>query len=139
MTLIDAQMRDFQEQVLTQLRVMASAGEAYLAQLAWFIEHDIRFQQHHTGLMRCVGHELTPSAEGASGAAVWLHMTIQGLLRSATRQREIAADTDERFLVAALLVLLRPDVVAILRESQGQSPTAISAGLQRLVYGFLTN
>ena len=138
MALIDAQMCDFQEQVLSQLRMMTDIGETYLAQLAWFIGHYIRFQQQHKGLLGCVGHELTPSSPTASGAAIWLHLTIQGLLRGAAQQGEIATEPENGFLIAMLEVLLRPDVVEILRETQEQEPETIIAGLQRLVYRFQT-
>lgn len=138
MVLMDSQMRDFQEQVLTQLRARTAAGEANLAQLAWFIDYYVHFQLRHAPLLSSGGDMVAPNFPPGIGPASWLRMTIQGLLRAASNRGEIPADRDFQFVVAALLVLLRPDMVKTLHETHAQSAQAMSAGLQQMIYALLT-
>ena len=137
MALMDAQMCDFQEQVLAQLRARGAAGEPYLAQLAWFIDHYIHFQMGHAPLLTCAGHEHVPKFHPEPGPFVWLRMTVQGLLRAASAAAELSADADSEFAAAALLILLRPDLVNTMRETHQQSTDRIIAGLQQIVHALL--
>ncbi len=138
MVLMDSQMRDFQEQVLAALRARTVAGEPYLAQLTWFIAYYIHFQLRHAPLLSSGSLTDVPKLPPGIGPASWLRMTIQGLLRAASNRGEIPADRDVQFVVAALLVLLRPDMLKTLHETHAQSAEAMSAGLQQMICALLT-
>ncbi|MCB0060958.1 MAG: TetR/AcrR family transcriptional regulator [Caldilineaceae bacterium] len=135
LALLDTQMRDFQEHTLTQLSIMGTEHQSYLAQLMWFIEAWVHFQAHHSLLLCAVSQDQPLDHHPYSPPFLWQRMTIHGLLRRAAEQHEVADDIDVPFSADALLALLQPDVLRLQQEVNGHSSAQVVAGLQRLVSG----
>lgn len=131
--LVDTQVREFQEQILQQLRRMNTAQDSYVAQLQWFLAADVRFQEEHLPMMRAIlGDELVaPDHEPPS--QWWLRRTIEGLLGAAQRDGELAPDVDLPYFVDVLLILLHPFTLHNQRTNYGFSQERIIAGLRHLV------
>jgi AcrR family transcriptional regulator len=135
LTLLDTQMREFQEQTLTQLRTMMAANEPMLAQLAWFIEAWIAFQTRHSPLLCAVSQEMAIESSPHSPPFLWQRRTVHGLLDAAAQRGELAPAVDVPFTADALLALLQPDILVAQQQQGGHTPERISAGIQRLLQG----
>ncbi|MEZ4675364.1 MAG: TetR/AcrR family transcriptional regulator [Caldilineaceae bacterium] len=138
LALLDTQMRDFQDQTLAQFNAMGTDGQAYLAQLAWFINAWVHFQAHHSLLLCAVSQDFQVEDHPHSPPFLWQRMTIHGLLRRAANAREVAADVDVAFSADALLALLQPDILRLQQEIGGYSSAQVVAGIQRFVHGLQT-
>ncbi|MEZ4616443.1 MAG: TetR/AcrR family transcriptional regulator [Caldilineaceae bacterium] len=89
LALLDTQMRDFQDQTLAQFNAMGTDGQAYLAQLAWFINAWVHFQAHHSLLLCAVSQDFQVEDHPHSPPFLWQRMTIHGLLRRAANARKL--------------------------------------------------
>ena len=133
LALMDHQMATFQAQVLAQLGRMTQDHTAKLAQLQWFLDALIHFNEMHTPLL-CEASQSIYFAPGTRPAPyIWQHMTVMGLLRGAVAANEIAPDQDFPMLADTILAPLQPAVFRLLRDGNGYTPERISATLQGLV------
>lgn len=137
MTLLDTQMRAFQERVLTHLRTMTSADAPKLAQLAWFIEALIRFQEHHIPLLTCAGRDVAQRFHPETSPFAWQRMTVHGLLRTALAAGEIHHAIDLDFITDSFLVWVRPDILHRQRTVNGYTTARIITGLQHNLYALV--
>ena len=135
LTLLDTQMREFQDQTLIKLRAMVATNEGALAQLAWFIEAWVYFQAHHSLLLCAVSQEMAIDSNPHSPPFLWQRRTVHGLLHTAAQRGELATAVDVPFTADALLALLQPDILLAQQQQGGHSPERIITGLQRLLQG----
>jgi AcrR family transcriptional regulator len=132
-TLLDTQMRGFQDATLQQLRTMSAAGVPKLAQLRWFLSATVEFHEHHLPMMRAIFGEASPPVGFEPPPQWWARRTITGLLSSAHKHGEISMDVDPPYFVDALLALVHPFTLHAQRTNQGLSNERIVAGLKRIV------
>ncbi len=135
LALLDTQMRDFQDQTLHQLRVMALDMTSFVQQLGWFIEAWIGFQAHHSLLLCAVSQDYQVDDHPQSPPFRWQRMTVHALLHRAANAGELATDVDVAFTADAILTLLQPDTLRFQQEIGGYTSAQMSAGLQRLIDG----
>lgn len=135
LTLLDTQLREFQDQTLAQLRTMVAADAPALAQLAWFIEAWISFQAHHSLLLCAISQEIAIESNPHSPPFLWQRRTVHGLLQSAAQRGELATGVDVAFTADALLALLQPDILQAQQQQGGHAPARIIAGIQQLLQG----
>lgn len=135
LTLLDTQLREFQDQTLAKLRTMMAANEPALTQLAWFIEAWIYFQGHHSLLLCAISQELAIDSNPHSPPFLWQRRTVHGLLQTAAQRGELATAVDVSFTADALLALLQPDTLLAQQQQGAYSPARIIAGIQRLLQG----
>ena len=140
LALLNSQMSDFQNEVLSTLREMAHHSRGQLEQLEWFFDALVHFNERHSPLlsaarseMRGIDHDnLTPR----SAPFAWIRMTVIGLLTGGVRTGELRADVDAAVLADVLLGALNPQQFYVLRHGpNAYSLERISAGLKRLVRG----
>ena len=105
LALMDSQLRAFQDERLGEMREMAAAGVAYLAQLERFLEALVYFTRIHAPLQRAV----------AAG--------------------ETAPDLDAAYVAEALLAPLEANTLRFQMENLNFSAERITAGLQSLLRG----
>lgn len=137
LALLDTQLRDFQDQTLTQLRTMIAAGEPVLRQLAWFVEAWIYFQERHSVLLCAASQdsqELALENHPHSLPLRWQRHTVHGLLQLAAQRGEVAKTVDILFTADALLALLQPDILRAQQQFSGHSSGRIVMGIQRLIH-----
>lgn len=134
LALMDAQMLEFQNRMLAEFRRLAAQDVAYLEQLAFFFDELVEFTEMH--------HPLLAEVEraGLFGEGVppgmphfWQSMTIQALLRQASRQGEVSEDLDLAYIGEALLATLQVDVFRFQRTVRGFSLSRIQDGLRELI------
>ena len=133
--LLDTQMREFQDETLSEMRRMSGAGESKLSQLRWFLQAMIYFQARHLPMMRGIFGDSPPPPGFEPPPQWWAHRTIEGLLRSAQTQGEIALEIDLPYFVDALLVLIHPYTLQVQRANYQFSNERIVAGLWQIVAG----
>lgn len=131
--LLDTQMREFQDQTLQQLRGMNEAGTTRIAQLRWFLEAVVHFQEQRLPMMRAIFSEGRLPAGFEPPVQWWARRTIEGLLIGAQRHGEIAPEVDTAYFVDALLLLLHPFTLYNQRTLHGFSNERIAAGLLRIL------
>ncbi len=132
--MLDTQMREFQDETLSELRRMSGAGESKLSQLRWFLQAMVHFHERHLPMMRGIfGAAPPPGFEPPP--QWWAHRTIEGLLTSAQAQDEIDSEVDLPYFVDALLVLIHPFTLHVQRTHHHFSNERIIAGLWRIVAG----
>lgn len=136
--LLDTQMRDFQDETLQQLRNMSETGTPKLAQLRWFLQAVVEFQERHLPMMCSIFGEAAPPPGFEPPPQWWARRTIAGLLASAQRHGEMAGTVDLDYFVEALLVLIHPFTLHAQRASHGFSNERIVAGLARIIDGLAT-
>jgi AcrR family transcriptional regulator len=131
--LLDAQMREFQELTLQQLRELRAASAAWLAQLRWFLGALVQFYEEHLPMMRTICGDAPPTANFEPPPQWWARQAIAGLLGNAQRHSEIAAGVDLAYFVDALLVLVHPFTLHNQRAHLHLSKERIVAGLRQIV------
>lgn len=136
LALMDNQLRDFQDRMLTRMQVMTSQGEGRLGQLSEFLDSLVQFNLIHMPLLQEVQqHNLNISAEDMSRPHYWEYLTVYGLLQAATRQGEVPAGMDIPVLAEMLLAPLIPFTFRYQLEVAGFAPERISAALRTIVMG----
>jgi len=138
LALMDAQMVEFQNNMLNRMQQMTAANVPKLDQLLNFIDALVYFTDTHSPLLCEVQRE--GLLQGVSDSRVqlphfWQHMTVCGLLKAAAANEEIAADCDAEYLADAILSPLKADIFRFQIEVRGFTLERISAGLQTLVVG----
>jgi AcrR family transcriptional regulator len=139
--MLDTQMVDFQNDVLAKLRAMTVAGDRRQAQIEWFLDALVHFNQRHAPLLCAALRDIANPFPGGMGPQsrsspfAWIRMTVTGLLHSGVSTQEFAVDLDVPVIADALLGVLQPQVFNAMRADF--SLERISAGLIRLLRGLL--
>lgn len=136
LTLLDSQLRAFQDEQLATFRQMREEGTPFLLQLTHFLKALARFTERHMPLLievqqhgQYVGNEILERPHS------WQYITVHGLLREAARAGEIAAEADAPVIAEALLAPLGAFTYRFQRERLGFTPERIGGGLALLVQG----
>jgi AcrR family transcriptional regulator len=139
LALMDTQMADFQNGMLSRMQQMNIAGVPKLEQLQQFIDALVYFTDVHSPLLCEVQREgLLQGILDNNRLQMphfWQHMTISGLLKAAATAGEIPADLDTDYLADALLAPLVANLFQFQKEVRGFTLDRISAGMQTLVSG----
>lgn len=137
LALLDTQMADFQNAVITQFSQMTRAGQPNLQRLEWFLDALVHFNDRHFPLL-CVARRELPIESGTHPKPwIWQQMTVRGLLQGAVRAREIPADVarelDVPIMTNLLLAPMHPETFRGMNVDTGGDLSRISAGLQHMV------
>jgi AcrR family transcriptional regulator len=137
LALLDTQMSEFQDEVLSTLREMSHKHESHLSQLIWFLDALVIFSERHSPLLCAAQHEMRILAPVPpdSSPFQWQRMTVSGLLNAAISAGEAKRDLDIPVVADALLAPLNMTLFDAQRRVYGYSLERISAGLKQLVMG----
>ncbi|MCW1970788.1 MAG: TetR/AcrR family transcriptional regulator [Anaerolineae bacterium] len=133
LALMDHQMTQFQDHVLTEMGRMTRDGAAKLAQLQWFLDAHLHFNEKHTALLCEASQSIYFAPSMRPPPYVWQHMTVLGLLRGAIAAAEMPDSDDLPVLADAIMALIHPSIFRLMRDGNGYTPERISATLQSLV------
>lgn len=138
LALMDAQMLEFQNNMISRMQQMTSALVPKIDQLTNFMDALVYFTNTHSPLLCEVQRE---GLLGLDNGRIqmphfWQHMTVSGLLKSAMAAGEIDPDLDADYLADALLAPLKADIFRFQIEVRGFSLERISAGLQTIINSF---
>ncbi len=134
LAMMDDQMAEFQNGMLTDMREMSTQGVPYLTQLAHYMSRLIVFAERHAPLL-CEVERSGLLLENAHPELphLWHSLTITALLRSAQRHGEIAPDLDVEFFAEALIAPSQVDALRYQRDVRGFSNDRIATGFQSLI------
>lgn len=137
LALMDAQMVEFQNNMISQMQQMNSALVPKIAQLTFFMDALVYFTNAHSPLLCEVQREglLALDNSRIQLPHFWQHMTVSGLLKSAMAAGEVDPELDADYLADALLAPLKADIFRFQIEVRGFSLERISAGLQTIING----
>ncbi len=137
LALLDTQMADFQNGMLSRMQQMNIAGLPKLEQLQQFMDALVYFTDTHSPLLCEVQREglLPLDNTRLQLPHFWQHMTVSVLLRSAAAAGEIPPDLDTDYLADALLSPLKADFFQFQKNNRGFTLERISAGLRTLISG----
>ena len=134
LALMDTQMAEFQNAMLTLFNGLSAQGVPYLPQLATFLRSLVEFTDVHSPLLVEVQRAgMLQSFEQINLPHFWQYMTVSALLRSAERAGELTGGLDLEYLGEALLAPLHVDTFRFQRQVRGYSTERIAAGLQSLI------
>jgi AcrR family transcriptional regulator len=135
LALMDTQMAEFQNAMLTLFNGLSAQGVPYLEQLATFLRSLVEFTEMHSPLLVEVQRAgMIQSDERLNLPHFWQYMTVSALLRSAERAGELADGLDLEYLGEALLAPLQVDYFRFQRNIRGYTLERISDGLRSLVF-----
>lgn len=135
LALMDTQMAEFQNAMLTLFNGLSAQGVPYLEQLATFLRSLVEFTEIHSPLLVEVQRAgMIQSEERLNLPHFWQYMTVSALLRSAERAGELADGLDLEYLGEALLAPLQVDYFRFQRNIRGYTLERISDGLRSLVF-----
>lgn len=137
LALLDTQMADFQNGMLSRMQQMNMVGLPKLEQLQQFMDALVYFTDTHSPLLCEVQREglLPLDNTRLQLPHFWQHMTISALLRTAAAAGEISPDLDTDYLADALLSPLKADFFQFQKNNRGFTLERISAGLRTLISG----
>ena len=141
LALMDVQMRDFQDGILSRMQQLSADGASKITQLDQFIDALVYFTETHSPLLCEVQREGSLMDQvGIDNARLqlphfWQHMTISGLLRTAVTEGELSPKIDVDYIADALLSPLKADIFRFQRTVRGFSLDRISAGLRLIITG----
>ncbi|MCL4264278.1 MAG: TetR/AcrR family transcriptional regulator [Anaerolineae bacterium] len=137
LALLDTQMADFQNGMLSRMQQMNIAGLPKLEQLEQFMDALVYFTDTHSPLLCEVQREglLPLDNTRLQLPHFWQHMTVNALLRSAAAAGEISPALDTDYLADALLSPLKADFFQFQKTNRGFTLERISAGLRTLISG----
>ena len=137
LALMDAQMIEFQNNIISQMQQMTVAFVPKIDQLMHFIDALVYFTDTHSPLLCEVQREglLALDNSRIQLPHFWQHMTVCGLLKSAMLAGEIDPDLDADYVADAILAPLKADIFRFQIEVRGFSLERISAGLQTIING----
>lgn len=138
LALLDTQMRDFQNGILSRMQQLTTDGVPKLEQLDQFIDALVYFTETHAPLLCEVQREgmlMDMDEARVQLPHFWQHMTISGLLKTAVAEGELSAGVDIDYVSDALLAPLKADIFHFQRTSRGFSLERISAGLRQIISG----
>jgi len=138
LALMDTQMTDFQNSILSRMQQLNAQGVPKLEQLDQFLDALVYFTDTHSPLL-CVAQSagLLQDVEERMIQLphFWQYMTVKGLLKTAVSHHELSPNLDIEYLADALLAPLRADIFRYQREVRGFSLERISAGLRMIIAG----
>ncbi|MBP6786041.1 MAG: TetR/AcrR family transcriptional regulator [Candidatus Promineofilum sp.] len=135
LALMDTQMNEFQNAMLTLFNGLSQQGVPFLEQLAIFLRSLVDFTEMHSPLL--VEVERAGMVQGDIPLNLphfWQYMTVSALLRSAARGGELTPGLDLDYLGEALLAPLQVDYFRFQRYMRNYSTERISDGLRSLVF-----
>lgn len=138
LALMDTQMTEFQNNMLSHMQLMTLNETPKLEQLLQFIDALVYFTDAHSPLLCEVQREgLLPAIENSrlQMPHFWQHMTVSGLLKAAAVAGEIPPHLDTEYLADAILSSLNADIFQFQKVVRGFSLERISEGLRTLVAG----
>lgn len=134
LALMDTQMSEFQNAMLTLFNGLTAQGVPYLGQLGHFLRSLVEFTEIHSPLLVEVERAgMLPGGGRLNLPHFWQYMTVSALLRSAERAGELTGGLDLEYLGEALLAPLHVDTFRFQRQVRGYSTERIAAGLQSLI------
>lgn len=134
LALMDTQMAEFQNAMLTLFNGLSAQGVPYLEQLATFLRSLVEFTEIHSPLLVEVQRAgMIQNDERLNLPHFWQYMTVSALLRSADRAGELDQGLDLDYLGEALLAPLQVDYFRFQRHARGYTVERISDGLRSLV------
>lgn len=136
LSLLDTQMREFQDKRLDEMRRQARAGDPFLQQLGHFLEALVSFSDTHLPLL-CEVQQVSEALDDRDTQRphFWQYMTVHGLLRKAVQAGELPDDLDTAYVAEALLAPLAPHTFRLQREMLGFNLPRIAAGLRSILSG----
>ncbi len=138
LALMDTQMVEFQNGILSRLQQMSAQNTPKMDQLDQFIDALIYFTDAHAPLLcevQRAGLLQDHDPDGLELPHFWQYMTVNGLLKAAVLNGEISDTLDVDYLADAILAPLKADIFYYQREVRGFSLERISAGLRLLLDG----
>lgn len=138
LALMDTQMVDFQNGMLARMQQMSLHGMSKMTQLDQFMDALVYFTDAHAPLLCEVQREGLLQDQEPDRLELphfWQYMTVNGLLKAAVANGELATTLDIDYLADALLAPLKADIFYFQREARGFSLERISAGLRLLLAG----
>lgn len=138
LALMDTQMIDFQNGMLSRMQEMSAQNTPKMDQLDQFIDALIYFTDAHAPLLcevQRAGLLQEHDLDGLELPHFWQYMTVNGLLKAAVLNGEISDTLDIDYLADAILAPLKADIFYYQREVRGFSLERISAGLRLLLAG----
>ena len=138
LALMDTQMIDFQNGMLTRMQQMSAQSLPKMAQLDQFMDALVYFTDAHAPLLcevQRAGLLQEQEPDGLELPHFWQYMTVSGLLKTAVANGELPNNLDIDYLADALLAPLKADIFYYQREVRGFSLERISDGLRLLLAG----
>lgn len=136
LSLMDSQMREFQDASLVWMQEMNQESALHLDILKGFLDRLVYFTDRHMPLLYEVQHHSDEVDRGTmTRPHFWQYMTVHALLSAALRAGEITDDLDVSFMAEALLAPLAAALFRFQVQELGFSLARISAGLQTVVNG----
>lgn len=138
LALMDTQMIDFQNGMLARMQQMSIQRMPKMAQLDQFMDALVYFTDAHAPLLcevQRAGLLQEQEPDRLELPHFWQYMTVNGLLKAAVANGELARGLDIDYLADALLSPLKADLFYYQREARGFSLERISAGLRLLLAG----
>lgn len=136
LSLMDAQLKQFQDEQLASMRRMTAAGVPFLEQLGHFLEALVSFTETHMSLLyEAQQHTQALDEEEVSRPHFWQYMTAHALLRRAVEAGELPDDLDTAYAAEALLAPLSAETFRFQTEHLGFSTERIATGLRMMVRG----
>ena len=138
LALMDTQMVEFQNGILSRLQQMSAQNTPKMDQLDQFIDALIYFTDAHAPLLcevQRAGLLQEQDPDGLELPHFWQYMTVNGLLRAAVLNGELSDTLDVDYLADAILAPLKADIFYYQREVRGFSLERISAGLRLMLAG----
>lgn len=136
LALMDDQMTDFQDSMLARMQTLTAQKVSKLQQLDQFLDALVHFTDIHSPLL-CVAQRAGLLEEIDNETIqlphFWQYMTVNGLLKGAQQDGELARDLDVEYIADALLATLKADLFRYQRQVRGFSLDRISAGLRTIV------
>jgi len=133
LALMDNQARDFQNEVLAQLRAFGEQEESYLNRLTYFLDALVHFTEDHLPLLCVVQSEGLVEDRQHSRPYHWQYQTVNGLLQRCIAAGELPAALDVPYTADALLASLQADIFRYQRDVRGFSVERISNGLRSIL------
>ena len=134
LALMDTQMAEFQNAMLTLFNGLSAQGVPYLQQLATFLRSLVEFTDVHSPLLVEVQRAgMLQSVEYLNLPHFWQYMTVSALLKSAERNGELERGLDLEYLAEALLAPVQVDYFRFQRHVRGYSVQRIADGIQAQV------
>ena len=134
LALLDTQMAEFQNAMLTLFNGLSAQGVPYLQQLATFLRSLVEFTDVHSPLLVEVQRAgMLQSVEHLNLPHFWQYMTVSALLKSAERNGELKRELDLEYLGEALLAPVQVDYFRFQRHVRGYPVERIADGIQAQV------
>ena len=136
LSLIDTQLKEFQDEQLASMRRMTAAGVPFLEQLSHFLAALVAFTETHMPLLyEAQQHTPALDEEEVSRPHFWQYMTVHALLQRAVAAGELPDNVDTAYAAEALLAPLSAETFRFQIEHLGFTTERIADGLHMMVRG----